>query len=313
MRRSHDETAGLLRWYPRTWRDRYGDELVALMEDELGEQPPTLRFKVSVARAGLRERAHGTGLIGDQHSPTERTRAGTLLVLCSWTAFVVAGISFSKASEHFAQAVPAASRSLPQDAFIVVAICGLLGSALVVLGGMAALPTFVSFLRDGGWPALRGHVLRACLLTVVTGVALIPLGAWAHHLNQHQRNGGDGIYSAAIAAWAVLVAATLAQWTAAAVAAGRRIDVGHRVLRLEAGLAVAVTGAMFAITTATALWWATIAQRAPWFLQGTATGSNSSPFDPQLVFTLALMSAAALTAGYGVARITRSARAVRAG
>jgi hypothetical protein len=69
---------------------------------------------------------------------------------------------------------------------------------------------------------------------------------------------------------------------------------------------------MLAITTAAALWWATIAQHAPWFLQGSATGSNRSPFDPQLVFTLALMLAAALTAGYGVARITRSARALRA-
>jgi len=312
MSRGHEGTAGLLRWYPQTWRDRYGDELVALMEDDLGERPPTLRFKMSVARAGLRERAHGTGLIGEQHSPTERTRAGTLLVLCSWTAFVVAGISFSKTSEHFAQAVPVASRSLAQDAFNVVAIFGLLGSALVVLGGMAALPAFVRLVRGGGWPALRAHLLRACLLTVVMGVALIPLGAWAHHLNQHQRNGGDGIYSAAIAAWAVLVAATLAQWTAAAVAAGRRIDVARRLLRLEAGLAVAVTGAMLAITTAAALWWAAIAQHAPWFLQGTANGSDRSPFDPQLVFTLGLMLAAVLTAGYGVARITRSARALRA-
>jgi hypothetical protein len=311
MSRGHEDMAALLRWYPQTWRDRYGDELVALMEDELGERPPTLKFKMSMAWAGLRERAHGTGLIGEQHSPIERTRAGTLLVLCSWTAFVVAGISFSKTSEHFAQAVPVASRSLAQDAFNMVVTFGLLGSALVVLGGLAALPAFVRFIRGGGWPTLRGHLLRACLLTAVTGVALIPLGAWAHHLNQHQRNGGDGVYSTAIVAWAVLVAATLAQWTVAAVAAGRRIDVARRLLRLEAGLAVAVTGAMLAITTAAALWWAAIALHAPWFLQGTATGSHRSPFDPQLVFTLALMLAAVLAAGYGVARITRSAGAPR--
>lgn len=29
-----DQTArGWLRWYPRSWRDRYGDELAALLED----------------------------------------------------------------------------------------------------------------------------------------------------------------------------------------------------------------------------------------------------------------------------------------
>ncbi len=44
-----DELGRLLRWYPPAWRDRYGDELVALLEDELDGTAPTVRLRVSLA------------------------------------------------------------------------------------------------------------------------------------------------------------------------------------------------------------------------------------------------------------------------
>lgn len=65
-------------------------------------------------------------------------------------------------------------------------------------------------------------------------------------------NGGDGTYSAAIAIWAMLVPGTLAQWTAAAIAAGHRVDPTRRVLRLKAVLALAAA-AMLALTAARAV------------------------------------------------------------
>jgi hypothetical protein len=144
------------------------------------------------------------------------------------------------------------------------------------------------------------------VLSVVTVGAVVPLSVWAHHLNEVQRNGGDGLYSAAFVAWALLVAGTLAQWTAAGVVAARRIDLPRRVLHLEALLAVVVAGTMVVITAATALWWSAMAKDAPWFLEGTATGTRPSPFNVQLVLTMALMLAAALVAAYGVVRIARS-------
>src|SRR6202030_2319293 len=100
----------------------------------------------------------------------------------------------------------------------------------------------------------------------------------AHHLSQIERNGGDGLYSGVFVLWALLAAMTLMQWTAAVVGAAGRIDLGHRVIRTEAALAVAVAGVMVAITAAAAVWWGTMARDAPWFLQGTATGTTPSPF-----------------------------------
>lgn len=306
MNGSKDERAALLRWYPPAWRERYGEELVVLMEDYSDEQQPTLKVKLSLVWAGLRERVHESGLVGVQPSPVERARAGSLLVLCAWTAFVLAGASFSKASEHFAQALPVASRAIPEGAFDVVVALGIMGVTLVVLGAVATFPAFVQFVRVGGWSSIRRYVLRAIVFTVVTVGAVIPLSVWAHHLNEFQRNGGDGLYSWVLAAWALLAAATLAQWTAAGVVAARTIDLTRRVLHFEAILAVAVAGTMVVITAATALWWGAVAKDAPWFLEGTASGTSPSPFNVQLALTMALMLAALLVAAYGVVRVAHS-------
>ena len=58
------DPARLLRWYPPAWRARYGDELAALIDDDLAGRAPTCRFRCSIAAAGLREHAHEAGLAG---------------------------------------------------------------------------------------------------------------------------------------------------------------------------------------------------------------------------------------------------------
>ena len=224
MTQSRDGTRSLLRWYPRAWRERYGDELVALVEDSSGGRAPTPKIKVSIVWAGLREHAHDAGFVGTRRSAPEQFRTGALVVLCAWAGFVLAGASFSKLSEHFAQSVPATSRALPQVAFSVVVVLGAVGATLVLIGGLVALPAFVRFVRSGGWLSLSRHVIRATGLSVIAVCAVIPLSFWAHHLNEIQRNGGDRIYSGAFVTWGLLVAATLTQWTMVGVAAARRID-----------------------------------------------------------------------------------------
>ena len=53
-----------LRWYPSAWRARYGDELGALIEDQLDGCPPTMRFSMNLALAGLKERAREAWNVG---------------------------------------------------------------------------------------------------------------------------------------------------------------------------------------------------------------------------------------------------------
>ncbi len=311
MRRRSDPS-GLLRWYPRAWRERYGHELAALMEDHLQDRRPSLRFRLSMACAGLRERAHHGGLLGEGRPPAERVRAGSLLVLWAWAAFVIAGANFSKLSEHFAQALPAASRAVPQAAFLVVQALAGTGAILVLVGALAAFPAFVRFLRAGRWPNVRRQVLLAVPVTGLTVVATVGLGVWARSLSTFQRNGGSFAYELAFLADAALIAATLVLWTVATVATARHLDLSPRLLALEATLASALALAMAAMTAATAVWWGALARSAPWFLHGTALEGAGSPIDRRLLLTMVTMLAAVVVAAWGVIRIGRSWSGLRA-
>jgi len=308
-RRSGDLT-GLLAWYPPSWRERYGDELVALIEDELDGRHATVRFRASVAWSGLRERGHEAGLVGEQTTPAHQVRAGSLLVLCSWTAFVLAGASFAKLSEHFAGSVPAGTRTLAQGAFDAVVLLAFAGAAVVALGAVAALPSFVRFVRAGGGRPVRRPIAIATLLTALVVALAIPFVLWAHHLNSVQRNGANGAYVGAYVGLAVLVGALLAQWTAVGALAARRIDWSRRLLRVEAVLAMTLAALMIAISGATAIWWESVGRDAPWFLQGTPTGTSGSPLTVIIVLTMASMVVATFFGLYGGSRIARSWRAV---
>lgn len=307
-----DETARLLRWYPISWRQRYGDELVAMMKDSLGGQQPTPRLRIEIALAGLRERGHQAGLLGRASSPADGARAGSLLVLCAWTAFVLAGASFSKLSEHFESAVPGHARGLSSALFTAVQATAVTGAALVITGALVALPAFLRFLGNGGWSAIRRPVARAAATTVVTLAATASLAAWARSLSPLARNGGNWAYGLAFLAWAILVATTLVLWTGAVVAVARRLELAPRVVAVEAAMATALGTAMAAMTALVAAWWAIIATHAPWFLHGSAVGTAGSPFEPQLAATTALMLAAVISAGYGVTRIKASWGELRA-
>jgi hypothetical protein len=50
------DAARVLRWYPAAWRRRYGDELIALLDDTYGERRLGLRVRMSLLQSGVRER-----------------------------------------------------------------------------------------------------------------------------------------------------------------------------------------------------------------------------------------------------------------
>jgi hypothetical protein len=307
-RRAHDPSR-LLRWYPPAWRDRYGDEFTALMEDTAeASGVPTRHDRWSVVRAGLRERTLATGLLGDSRPPAERLRAGALLVLCAWSLFVLGGISLQRLSEHFGGALWIGSSALPFDAMDLIEALATVAAVVVAFGAAVALPAFVTFLGDGGWRAVRRPFWRAVALSAVGLAATAAVSLWAHHLSVAQRNGADAVYSWSIVCFALLVTAIVAQWTATAVAAARRITLGARALHTEAVLAVVLALTMAAMTAATAVWWGAMAHSASWFLPGRARGHAASPVTSNLVVTMAIMVTATGAAAFGVTRIGRSWR-----
>jgi hypothetical protein len=306
VRRGRRDRAHLLRWYPPSWRERYGEEMLALLEDELGERQPGLRLRLSLLRHGLAERARQTQL--PKPSPTEESalRGGALLVLVAWAAFIVGGAGFSKAAEHFDTAVPLRRHMVPQLTFDVVLVAAVLGGLFVVMGAAIAVPGFLRLVRAGRWPELRPHVVRASAVSVTTIALTIPLAVWAHTLSDHARNGGSTGYGVAFLTWVALGVASLALWTAVAAAVCRRVELSRRALRAEAALAIGLAVLMVIITAATATWWAAMAVYAPSFLSGGSSGTATSTFDLPLTFSVALMVVGVAISGFGVRRMRRA-------
>ncbi len=303
-----------LRWYPRSWRARYGDELIALLDDEYDDHLPSL-VHLGLVSGGLRQRARQSGLTGDSAPAADGVRAGALVVLAAWVAFVIAGASFAKFSEHFDEALPhsMSAHRLPDLAFTALQTLAGVASILVAVGALLAVPTFVRYLRAGGWPSVRGHFLRALACTGLTVAVTVPLLVWAHHLTPHQRNGGLHMYGALLLIWAALIVMTLTLWTVVATAAGRRVAFSKAILTAEAILAGVIAVAMVLMVGATAVWWGQMAKDAPAFLNASPGGVPGSPWDVWLVATVALMTVAMGTAAVGVVREARVWRKMRVG
>lgn len=301
----------LLRLYPPHWRARYGDELDELMREAAGGRRVPWRIWQNVAFAGGRERLRASGLTGDAVPPGERARAGTLLVLCAWSLFVVAGVVVEKISEHWQDVTPTASRAVPAAAFDVLVGAAGVGSAAVLVGIACALPAFRALLVRGGWRELQRPIRRAAGLTIVTALATGGLVVWAHSLSARARNGHDLLYGLGALAFALVAVACLAAWTSAAVAAGSRVELSRRLLRLEAWLGVVSAAAMVVMLAATCVWWAALARSAPWFFAGASSGSSALALSPPLIACVLLMAAAAAAGLAGSLRAVRQSATAR--
>jgi hypothetical protein len=78
----------LLRWYPPAWRERYGEEFVDHLEQELADQPINLGRTINIAYKGLVARVSDMGLSNDEVSSEGLTRAalGTSFALIALMA-----------------------------------------------------------------------------------------------------------------------------------------------------------------------------------------------------------------------------------
>jgi hypothetical protein len=307
VKRRHD-VSRLLRWYPPNWRSRYGDEYLVFLEDHLRDAPFTLRFRASVALAGLRERCYGSGVVGSRSAPATQRRTGSLMVLVSWSIMIVGGASLVKTAEHFSAALPAKSRVLAQFAYDTTAVAGAVGTLLVAAGAFVALPGFVRFLRASQWPQVRASFVRSMVASVMLVPSTAGLSLWAHHLNTAQRNGADHLYSGAFVAFALLVVVTIALWTRTGVAIASRIDFTPRELRWESGFAIGVSLSSVVVVASAVLWWVQMGLHAPWFLEGTTTGVATSPWSAQLVVTVVVLALGAASAVWGASRVAATYR-----
>jgi len=83
----------LLRWYPKDWRARYGDEFAELLISDLTERPRSWRRTVDVARNGLVARLSVAGLGGAALDRRDQARASLASLGCALAVFLAFGIA----------------------------------------------------------------------------------------------------------------------------------------------------------------------------------------------------------------------------
>lgn len=143
----------LLRAYPKSWRDRYGEEFAALLADDIAERPRCLRRDLDVVRSGLAARLSTTGAM-----------LAALLVFAAaatsiWTQLV-------NGTLH-AQPDTAA----PALGLVTLSICGLAVIGIAAAGGVAVSRAVARTIRRGA-----GRALVRPAATTIAGAATLAAG-----------------------------------------------------------------------------------------------------------------------------------------
>jgi hypothetical protein len=240
--------ARLLRWYPRAWRERYGGELAALIQDDLDEGRPAWRLRLSVIGGGLRERGRQArhAAAASVRRPAGHDRWGTILMAGLVCGFIPGDLAAPSAAAGAWQAVAL-------DALLAaVALTG----AIVVADGLAALPALVRFLRAGGWPKIRRRIAWAAGATVAVGGGLaglvLVLVSGSHRPAQLN---ASWAYWAGVVVTALAMTVAIGLWAIAATATARHLTLTPRVRAAQLVLGAVIPAAVTAMVVTLALWW----------------------------------------------------------
>ena len=241
MKPSDPDAAKLLRWYPRAWRERYGEEFLAMVEDNLAGERPGLRFRLGVARAGLRERGHRARLAG------QRAARPMLSALTGrWWTFFVAGYVLAILPYEFKASSGAAQGWRVTAALAALAAVAVLGGVCVLASGLLGLPAFGRFLRAGGWRQIRRRVAWAAGATVAAGGGLAALAQVQGSMTYDQLSGSALFFLGAVGT-ALLLAAAFGLWANAVKATAKHLDLAVRVRAGEMLLAAVTPVAVLAM------------------------------------------------------------------
>ena len=264
--------ARLLRWYPKAWRSRYGEEFTELLISDIGERPRSRSRTADVIRGGMVARLADAGLCGCAPEAAAQVRASLASLACCAAVFLgfggamwsqltigwqwsepdpvgaIATLVMSGAMLVFA--VLALLAALPVACSVVSRLArgrprGLLGPSALFLAGLAVVVVGGRHFGNG-WPGTGGHPWTRQGL-VPGGVAAF---SWASTLSVSSfwaHPAALTAFPAAELAWMALSPLAGACVVVGAATAVRRTELSPGVLGFETrlGIAACVTMAVF--------------------------------------------------------------------
>lgn len=300
----------LLRLYPQGWRERYGDEVMALL-DECAFSPWMVPWVALDLLRGAFD-AHLRGAWRDQRRGImeRRLRAGEIAVFCAFVAFGIAYTFYQRDLVDPFAPFSVAGQHHPEllwsyDVIAAGAVLAFLG--LVVGGAPIGLALLSRALRERrrdllallAVPAIGGLVLVVYLALGVAG-ALRAVGRIA----PSGPRSPDGYYPVAHPfAWGLILLAhvVLIASTVAVAVAVSRVDGAARLYRFAYFPAVVVALGMALGVVGGIAWSVLLANEAPLLFADSSLGSGGLLADVALMLVAAVVAWAALVR----ARLTR--------
>jgi hypothetical protein len=281
----------LVRAYPRSWRERYGDEVLAWV----GEGGLGPARALDLVRGAMDARLHPELVEKGLIRMVERLRGSVLGVLCGYAVFVVAGAGYQKLTEYedfTAAANRHAALGATSRTIVVASVVALV--AMVVAGAPIGLATVRQALagRRALWRPL-GLVALALLWAAGT----LALMAW--RARSSPLPPGKMASVSEVAGWLASLLLAVTVGVAAAVTAVRRSELGLGLLRLGTAAVAVVAAAMLVMLGAT-VWWGLALRSADPALFHSHEGIRASSTVASWASIVALMAAStalALRAG----------------
>lgn len=277
MSKPEAQAARLLRWYPRTWRARYGDEFGELLIADIIERPRSRARTADVIRGGILARLAAAGLGGRTLEAPAQVPANLTALGCCAAVFVSVGAAiWSQLTVGWQWSAP--DRAATTAAIVVMSAAllalgvlalaatapvlwtagtrlghgrpnGLLGSAALIV--ICAVIMFVGARHFGnGWPGTGGHrpgLVPGGIAAFSWASTLSVSSYWAHP-------GALGRFPAAELAWMAASPLALAGLAGGAATLVRRTGLPARVLDFETRIGTAACAAMAVFLGGCCVW-----------------------------------------------------------
>jgi len=270
----------LLRWYPKAWRSRYGEEFAELLICDISERPRSWARTADVVRGGIVARLAVAGLCGCTLEARDQARASLGSLACCVAIFLGFGVAmWSQLTigwqwsepDTAATTVATVAMSAAMLVFALLALAaavpvlwsvasrvargrprGLLAPSVLFLAGAAVL--FVGGRHFGnGWPGTGGHPWARQGL-VPGGVAAF---SWASTLavsSYWAHPAALAAFPPAELAWMMGSPLAVALVIGGAAMAVRRAELSPRVLDFETRLSTAACAAMAVFLAGCCAW-----------------------------------------------------------
>ena len=274
--------ARLIRWYPKSWRARYGEEFAELLIADITERPDSVARTLDVVRGGVVARLTGAGLTGypaaaTRHVTTRHVTASLVSLGCAQAVFLGFGAAmWSQLTIGWqwsdSAAVPARDATVATSVMMVALLAVAAVAAFPVLAAVtarlprdkglrvpslifaAAVTILVVGARhfENGWPGTGGHhgLVPGGLAAFGWAMSLSVSSYWAHP-------GALATFPAPELAWMAASPLVFVVAVASAVSCVRRVALPPKVLRVETRLAAAACVIMATFLAACCCWVAT--------------------------------------------------------